>query len=101
MWSKAPIPSIFVMHALGVGGVNEGFMTYHVTAHIHRPFQVLRSDVDQEGLGGPAAEEHDPCGGDVLEEESHGGTGLDGLVSDVGWVKSEGCFATKVLAGGS
>ena len=70
-------------------------------AHICSPLQDLRSDVDQEGFGGPAAEEHDPCGGDVLEEQSHGGTGSDGLVSDVSWVESEGCFATEVLAGGS
>ena len=74
---------------------------YHVTAHICHQLQDLRSDVDQEGFGGPAAQEHYPCGGDVLEEESHGGTASDGLLSDVGWVKAEGCFATKVLAGGS
>jgi hypothetical protein len=58
----------------------------------------LGADVNEECFGGPSSEDHDACRGDVLEEECHGGTGSDGLVSDFAGVEAEGGFASEVLA---
>ena len=57
---------IFVMHALGVGGVNEGFMTYHVTAHIVCPFEDLGTHVHKELIRGPPPKDHDLAHGVVI-----------------------------------
>jgi len=48
------------------GGVEEGVEVDHVGGHVVCPFEDLGSDVSQEGVGGPAAENHDFGSGVVI-----------------------------------
>ena len=82
-------------------GFEERVNVDHVAAHVVGPFQHLWAYVDEECFGRPSSEEHDSCGGYVLEEECHCGTRSDGLISDFFGVEAEGGFATKVLARGA
>ncbi len=45
--------------ASGVSGVQKGVMAYHVVGHVVRPLKDLWSNVHQEGVRRPTAEDHD------------------------------------------
>jgi hypothetical protein len=50
----------------------EGVEVDHVARHVVGPFEDLRSDVNEDGIGGTSAKkDHDIGGGMVREEESH------------------------------
>ena len=60
-----------IPRSVGVGfveeaGVEEGVEGHHVSGHGVSPFEDLGSDVSQEGVGGPAAENHDFGSGVVI-----------------------------------
>ena len=63
---------------------------YHVTGHGVRPFQDLRSDVDEKSIRCPASKNHDPFGRMVHEKQSHGGSRADAAVAYFRWAKAEG-----------
>ena len=67
-----------------VAGVEEVIEVHHVGSHVAGPFQHLGANVDQESIGGPAAEDHDLGRGMVVEEESHGSARSNGLGANVG-----------------
>ena len=73
----------------------------HVIAQVVGPFHDLGSDVHQEGIGGPAAQEHDAGRGVVHQEERHGCPGTNGGVAKVFWVEAKGPEATGDSASGS
>ncbi len=72
----------------------------HVGAHVVGPFEDLRSDVDQERIGGPTTKNHDFVDGVIVEEEGHGSAGAKGVGADFGRVEAEGFVSAAKLAGG-
>jgi hypothetical protein len=79
-------------------GIEEGIVLSHVFGHVVCPLEDLWADVHQEGVGRPAAEDHDLGHGMIHEEEGHGHPGADGFVSDIEGAKAEGLVAAKVGA---
>jgi hypothetical protein len=99
-WSTAIIGSWGSASAgIGLGGhieaadVKEGVESDHIHGHGVGPFEDLGADVNEEGIRGPAAEDHDLCGAMVHEEERHGGAGTDGSVADLLRVEPENFLA--------
>lgn len=84
-----------------VGGVEKGIVLDHIAAKLIGPFENLGSNVVEEGVGGPASQEHDLGDGMVHEKEGHGGSGSEGFGSDVRRFISEGGCPAKEGAGGS
>jgi hypothetical protein len=55
--------------------VEKGVDGNHFRAHVVcRPLKDLGADVDKECVRGPAAEDHNFCSRDVIDEQSHGCT---------------------------
>ena len=63
--------------------VEEGLEVNHVGGHVVGPLEDLGSDVDEEGVGRPTAENHDFGGGVIVHEQCHGCTGSEGAISDL------------------
>ena len=71
----------------------------HVAGHVGCPFQNLGSNVVQERVGPPSAEDLDAVQCVVHEGEGHGGSGSYGFVADLVRVEAENRFAAIELAG--
>ena len=72
----------------------------HVATEEVGPFEHLGPDVLEEGVGGPAAEDHDFGDGVVHEEEGHGRSGTEGPGANVGGVVTERRGSTEEGARG-
>lgn len=83
----------------GGAQVKEGVESGHVQAHVVGPLKDLGADVGKEGIRGPPAQDHDLGCGNVGQEESHGGAGADGFVSNFMGVESESGLAAEDSAG--
>jgi hypothetical protein len=59
---------VLLVGAAGLCGIEERVVTYHVTAHIVRPFKDLGTDVHQERVREPPSKDHDLVDGVVIEE---------------------------------
>ena len=79
--------------------VEERVKVDHVARHVIGPFEDLGSDVDQECIRGPAAEDHNFCRGVVHEEERHCGSRPKGLVPNFHRVEPEGFGSPEYRAG--
>ena len=66
-----------------VGGVEEGIVVDHIAAKLIGPLENLGSNVVEEGIGGPASQEHDLGDRVIHEKEGHGGSGPEGFGPDV------------------
>ncbi len=86
---------------ISMGSVEERAEVDHVPGDVVCPFEHLRSNVDEERVGRSATKDHNLGGGGVGQEECHGGSGADGLVTNFVWFKAECRFAAKDGAGGA
>ena len=66
-----------------VGCGEEGIVLEHATGDIVGELIHLFPNVSEEGVGGPAANEHDGEGWDSVQVHLHGGSRADGVGSDV------------------
>lgn len=57
--------------------IHEGVEIYHAAGHVVCPLECLGTQVNEEGVGGPSAHDHDLGGRVVLEEHGHGGPGTN------------------------
>jgi hypothetical protein len=76
-----------------------GVMANHVSTHVVGPLHDLGTNARKEGLGQPTVHQHDPFGGVVCQEQSHGSARPDGFGVDVLCVMSEDILASKGGAG--
>jgi hypothetical protein len=98
---------VAICSCAGIGGcrgvihldVEKGVGTDHILTHGVRPFKDLRTYVHQEGVGRPAAEDHDFGGRDIIYEEWHGRARSDRFVADLVGVKAKSGFARECVAG--
>ena len=81
--------------------IKEGIEGYHIVGHVVCPFQHLGADVDEEGVGTPASQDHDFGGRVVFEEKGHRCPGANGAVADFRSFESKGLLATEQGARGS
>jgi hypothetical protein len=77
--------------------VEKGVDGNHLLTHGVRPFKDLRTYVLQEGVGRPAAEDHDFGGRDSIYEERHGRARADRFVADLVGVKAKSGFAPECV----
>ena len=58
----------------------------HSLGQVLVEFLDLFAEVEQEGVAGPAAEEHDHDSGDAGEEESHSSGRTEGMEAHTFWI---------------
>ena len=95
---RFPDLGVLPMSAVGVGCVEEGVVTDHVSAHIVRLFEYLGPNVCEESVRGPASKDHELVDWVVVEEERHGVACLQGVSPNVFWIKSKGFLAAAGFA---
>ena len=66
-----------------VGCGEEGIVLEHATGDVVSELLHLFPNVSEEGVGGPAANEHDGEGWDSVQVHRHGGSRADVVGSDV------------------
>jgi hypothetical protein len=81
-----------------VGGVEKGVDLDHAGAHVCSPFQHLRPDVGQEGVGRPTPEDHDSIRMRVCKEQGHGSARADGFIADFVSVEPKDGLAAECAA---
>jgi hypothetical protein len=79
-----------------VCGIEKGIVFDHVFRHIVCPFEDLGADVDQNGIRGPLAEDHNLGHTVIHQEESPSCSRADGFIPDVEGAKAEGIVAAKI-----
>ena len=70
-----------------------GLEANHAFGHACAELEDLAADVPQEGIRGPAPDEHDGKNGDTSEVHGHGSPRPKGVSSDVGVGETEDIFA--------
>ena len=73
----------------------------HGLAHARCPLEDLGSDVNKEGVGRPAAKNHDFEDRFVGKEKGHGCSGSDGVGANIFGLVSEDVLSSTNIAGGS